>query len=115
MVDPFTLVLTGLTTAFLATLVYSTTDHGFQKGGRYQSKEDALWIYLGTILVLGILNPLIYQFWSSFGASVDPSTPIGLILAGGMFMVNRLVTHWNQTDRKSLTIYLISAVLIFVI
>ena len=114
MVDPFTLVLTGLTTAFLATLVYSTTDHGFQTGGRYQSKEDALWIYLGTILVLGILNPFIYQFWGSFAASADPTTPIGLILAGGIFMVNRLVTHWNQTDHKSLTIYALSIFLIVI-
>ena len=89
--------------------------YGFQTGGRYQSKEDALWIYLGTIFGLGILNPFIYQFWSSFGASVDPTTPIGLILAGGIFMVNRLVTHWNQTDPKSLTIYFVSAVLIFVV
>lgn len=111
----FALVLTGVTTAFLAALVYTTTDHGFQTGGRYRSKEDALWIYFGTILVLDILNPVIYQFWSSFLASVDPTTPLGLMLAGGMFMVNRLVTHWNQTDEKSLVIYTVSGILIFVV
>lgn len=114
MAEPFPLVLTGITTAFLAGLVYSTTDHGFQTSGRYRSKEDALWIFLGTILVLGLVNPLIYSFWRSFTSAVDPTTPIGLIMGGGMFLVNESVTHWNHTDQKSVAIYLLSGLLIVV-
>lgn len=114
MVDAFALVLTGITTAFLAAFVYKTTDHGFQMGGRYRSKQDALWIYLGTILGLGLINPIVYGFWSSFSSSVSFTLLLGLAIAGGMFMVNETVTHWKHTDQKSLTIYLISIALILV-
>lgn len=114
MLEPFPQVLTGITTAFLATLVYTTTDHGFQTGGQYRSKEDALWIYLGSILGLGVVNPIIYGFWSSFTTSVNLTIPLGLILGGGMFMVNETVTHWKHTDAKSLTVYLISISLIII-
>jgi hypothetical protein len=114
MVEPFTLVLTGVTTAFLTTLIYTTTDHGFQTGGTYRSKEDALWIYLGTIFVLGVVNPIIYSFWSGLVTTVDLTIPLGLILGGGMFMVNKSVTHWKHTDKKSLAIYLVSFALIII-
>lgn len=112
MVEAFALILTGITTAFLTTLVYTTTDHGFQTGGRYRSKEDALVIYLGTILGIGIVNPFVYEFWASFAATVDPTLPLGIALAGGMFMVNEIVTHWKHTDGKSITIYLLGALLV---
>lgn len=114
MVEAFALVLTGITTAFIASLIYTTTDHGFQTGGQYRSKGDALYIYLGTILLLGLLNPLIYGFWASFTGSVALTTPLGLVLGGGMFMVNETVTHWKHTDEKSLAIYASSVLLVVI-
>lgn len=107
------LVLTGTTTAILATFIYTITDSGFIVNGSYKGKEEALVIYLGTVLVLGIINPFIYRFWVSTQGAVDATVLLGLGIATGMYLVNEKVTNWKQTDKKSISIYLISAGIIY--
>ena len=106
------LVLTGATTALIAGLIYQFTDNAFMSQGRFRGKEEALTIYLGSLLFIGLITPAIHSYWANTIATINKVRGIGAIMILGMYIVNRSVTNWKHTDEKSLVIYLAGLILL---
>ncbi|WP_049970551.1 hypothetical protein [Haladaptatus cibarius] len=103
--------LVGLTTAVIGAFLYETTDGGFLFRKRFQSKEKALGIFLGSLVLMGILTPIADGLWTETVQSVSTTSIVGFTIIASMMMVNRSA-GWNQTDDKSMTFYLIGSALI---
>ena len=54
------LVLTGIFVTFISSFLYTINAHGFIARGKYRKKEEAIFIFLGATVLLGLVTPLIH-------------------------------------------------------
>ncbi len=99
------MILTGIFVTFIASFLYSMNAKGFIARGRYRKKEEAVFIYLGATLVLGVMTPLINEL-SAYIISIVPAfSIIGVLIIAANFIIHYNIPRWNQTSLKSLLIY----------
>lgn len=106
------IIATGATTALISFLIYTTTNRTFQSGGKFRSKEEALLITLGTLLITGILSPAIQNFWTGLLSQISGLQLLGATIMLGMIVVNESVTYWNHFDAKSVVTHSLGLMLI---
>jgi len=108
------LVLTGIIISFLSSIIYRTTPTGFVSGGKYRTKEGAIFIYLGATVVLGIFTPLIYGLSGLIVLYIPIISIIGTLIICANFIINQSVPTWKHTSPKTLVIYLSGVLLILI-
>lgn len=108
------MILTGIFVTFIASFLYSMNARGFIAHGRYRKKEEAVFIYLGATLVLGVMTPLINEL-SIYLISIVPAFSIvGVLIIAANFIIHYNIPRWNQTSLKSLLIYAVGVLLCMV-
>jgi hypothetical protein len=105
-------VLTGATIAILASFVYSFLTNAFLSGGRFRSKEEAIFIYLSTAFLLGILTPVISSFWMQIVSILSLLKILGLLIIVGNAVINQSVKRWKHITFKTILIYLVGILLL---
>jgi len=105
-------ILTGATIAILASFVYSFLTNAFLSGGKFRSKEEAIFIYLSTAFLLGIITPLIQSFWAKIVLFLSLLKIIGLLIIIGNAVINQSIKRWRHTTIKTILIYLIGLLLL---
>jgi heme/copper-type cytochrome/quinol oxidase subunit 3 len=106
------LVLTGIFVTFISSCLYTINAHGFVARGKYRKKEEAILIFLGATVFLGLVTPLIHEV-SKLTIMVVPILSItGLVLIGTNFVLHYSIPSWKQTSTKSLLIYLLGTFLL---
>lgn len=105
-------VLTGATVAFLATFIYSTLTNAFLCGGKFRRKEEAIFIYLTTSIVLGFFTPAISYGWLQLIQMLTPLKIVGLLIIVGNAVVNQCVKRWKHTTPKTVLLYMIGFILL---
>jgi cytochrome bd-type quinol oxidase subunit 2 len=107
------LVLTGIFVTFISSFLYTINAQGFMARGKYRKKEEAILIFLGATVFLGLVTPLIHEV-SKFTIRQVPVTSIaGIVVIGTNFVLHYSIPSWKQTSTKSLLIYLLGAFLLF--
>ncbi len=107
-------MLSGATIAILASFVYSTLTNAYLSGGRFRSKEEALFIYLTTASILAFLTPIIESIWFQIIQVLALLKILGLLIVIGNSVIHQSVKRWKHTSPKSLAIYLIRILLFFI-
>ncbi|MBN1280641.1 MAG: hypothetical protein JXA00_03240 [Candidatus Thermoplasmatota archaeon] len=106
------LVLTGIFITFISSFLYTINAQGFVHRGKYRKKEEALIIFLGATILLGLVTPLIHEGSKFIIASVHLLTITGFIIIATNFVLHYSIPRWRQTSFKSLLIYLLGAFLL---
>jgi hypothetical protein len=109
------IMLTGSTMALFGGLLYTTTSHSFNVGGKFCTKEKALFTFLIAIPISGYLTLFVQEFWHSITSQLSQLNLLGIVIIMGMVAVNNLVKNWKFTDEKSLVIYALGFILLFVL
>ncbi|MDH7517598.1 MAG: hypothetical protein QHH19_04570 [Candidatus Thermoplasmatota archaeon] len=110
--DQSSLILTGIIITFVSGFIYTTTSTGFKSGGKYRTKQGAIFIYVSATIFLGLITPLINEL-SKIIIDVFPVISIiGAIIFGANFIINQSVPTWSHTSPKTLLIYFFSIFLI---
>jgi len=110
--DQSSLILTGVIITFVSGFIYTTTATGFKSGGKYRTKQGAIFIYVSATIFLGILTPFINELSKIIIAVFPVLSIIGAIIFGANFVINQSVPTWSHTSPKTLLIYLFSILLI---
>jgi uncharacterized membrane protein (DUF4010 family) len=105
------LVLTGIIITFISSTLYTINAQGFMHRGKYRKKEEAIVIFLGATIFLGLVTPLINEISKLVIAYVPAVSIGGVILIGTNFVLHYSIPSWKQTSTKSLLIYLLGAFL----
>jgi len=106
------LVLTGIFVTFISSTLYTINAQGFVARGKYRKKEEAILIFLGTTVFLGLVTPVIHEV-SKLTILVVPIPSIfGIVLLGTNFVLHYSIPSWKQTSTKSLLIYLLGTFLV---
>jgi uncharacterized membrane protein (DUF4010 family) len=106
------LVLTGIFVTFISSFLYTINAHGFVARGKYRKKEEAIVIFLGATVLLGLVTPLIHEV-SKLTIHLVPAVSIaGVVLCGTNYVLHYSIPSWKQTSTKSLLIYLLGAFLV---
>ena len=107
------LVLTGIFVTFISSFLYTINAQGFMTRGKYRKKEEAILIFLGATVFLGLVTPIIHEV-SKFTIRQVPVLSIaGIVIIGTNFVLHYSIPSWKQTSTKSLLIYLLGAFLLF--
>lgn len=106
------LVLTGIFVTFISSSLYTINAQGFVARGKYRKKEEAIFIFLGTTVLLGLITPLIHEVSKLTITMVPVPSIVGIVLLGTNFVLHYSIPSWKQTSTKSLFIYLLSIFLI---
>jgi hypothetical protein len=110
--DQSALILTGIIITLISGLLYTTTTTGFKSGGRYRTKQGAIFIYLAAMIFLGFLTPII-NVLSKIIIDVVPIISIfGALIVGVNFIINQRIPTWSHTTPKTLLIYFSGATLV---
>ncbi len=105
------LMLTGIIITFISSMMYTINAQGFIHRGKYRKKEEAIAIFLGATVFLGLITPLINEI-SKLVIQFVPMISIGgVIVIGTNFVLHYSIPSWKQTSTKSLLIYLLGAFL----
>jgi hypothetical protein len=105
------LMLTGIIITFISSMMYTINAQGFMHRGKYRKKEEAIVIFLGATVLLGLVTPLINEI-SKLAIQTIPVISIGgIILIGTNYVLHYSIPSWRQTSTKSLLIYLLGAFL----
>jgi O-antigen/teichoic acid export membrane protein len=107
------LVLTGIFITFISNFLYTINAHGFVARGKYRKKEEAILIFLGATILLGLLTPLIHEVSKLTIIFVPILSIFGIVLLGTNFVLHYSIPSWKQTSTKSLLIYLLGTFLVF--
>ena len=106
------LVLTGIFVTFISSSLYTINAQGFVARGKYRKKEEAIFIFLGATILLGLVTPLIHEV-SKLTITIVPAISIvGIVLIGTNFVLHYSIPSWKQTSTKSLFIYLFGIFLV---
>jgi cytochrome bd-type quinol oxidase subunit 2 len=106
------LVLTGIFVTFISNFLYTINAQGFMSRGKYRKKEEAIFIFLGATVILGLVTPLIHEV-SKLTIKLVPFLSIfGIVLIGTNFVLHCSIPSWKQTSTKSLLIYLLGTFLL---
>lgn len=110
--DESALVLTGIFVTFISSCLYTINAQGFVSRGKYQKKEDAIMIFLGSTILLGVLTPVIHEVSKLTLLWVPIPSIFGIVIFGTNFVLHYSIPSWKQTSTKSLLIYLLGIFLI---
>ena len=100
------LVLTGIFITFLSSFLYTINAQGFIAHGKYRKKEEAILIFLGATIFLGLVTPVIHEISKLTIQEVPIPSIFGILLLGTNFVLHTSIPSWKQTSTKSLLIYL---------
>lgn len=106
------LVLTGIFITFISSFLYTINAQGFIARGKYRKKEEAIIIFLGATVFLGLLTPLIHEVSKLTILMVPIPSIFGIVLLGTNFVLHYSIPSWKQTSTKSVLIYLLGIFLI---
>ena len=104
--------LTGVIISIFSGFIYTATSTGFISGGKFRTKESAVFIYLLTALICGVITPIIYELSKEFMSVFNAISIIGILIIIANFAVHQEVKRWKHTSSKSLLLYLIGLFLI---
>ncbi len=105
------LILTGIFVSFISTFLYTINAQGFVHRGKYRKKEEAITIFLGATVILGLVTPLIHEMSKLIIQYVPIPTIFGMVIIGTNFVLHYSIPTWKQTSTKSLLIYLLGTFL----
>ncbi len=106
------LVLTGIYVTFISSFLYTINAQGFVARGKYRKKEEAILIFLGSTVFLGLVTPLIHEVSKLTIKTVPVTSIVGIVLIGTNFVLHYSIPSWKQTSTKSLLIYLLGTFLL---
>ena len=106
------LVLTGIFITFISSFLYTINAQGFMARGKYRKKEEAILIFLGATVFLGLVTPLIHEVSKLTILMVPIPSIFGIVLLGTNFVLHYSIPSWKQTSTKSVLIYLLGIFLI---
>ena len=106
------LVLTGIFITFISSFLYTINAQGFVHRGKYRKKEEAIIIFLGATVFLGLVTPLIHEISKLTIHFVPIISITGVVLFSTNFVLHYSILSWKQTSTKSLLIYLFGAFLV---
>ncbi|DAC72712.1 MAG TPA: hypothetical protein DSN98_03975 [Thermoplasmata archaeon] len=101
------LVLTGIIITFISSMLYTINAQGFVHRGKYRKKEEAILIFLGATIFLGLITPVINEISKLIILYVPVITIAGVVLMTTNFVLHYSIPSWKQTSTKSLLIYLL--------
>jgi uncharacterized membrane protein len=106
------LVLTGIFITFISSFLYTINAYGFVHRGKYRKKEEAIFIFLGATVFLGLMTPVIHEGSKLIIRNVPPLSIVGMILLGTNFVLHCSIPNWKHMTVRTLLIYLIGAFLV---
>jgi len=106
------LVLTGIIITFISSMLYTINAQGFVHRGKYRKKEEAILIFLGATIFLGLITPVINEISKLIIQYVPVITIAGVVLMATNFVLHYSIPSWKQTSTKSLLIYLLGIFLV---
>lgn len=106
------LVLTGIFITFISSFLYTINAQGFVARGKYRKKEEAILIFLGATVFLGLVTPLIHEVSKLTILMVPIPSIFGIVLLGTNFVLHYSIPSWKQTSTKSVLIYLLGVFLV---
>ncbi len=106
------LVLTGIIITFISSMLYTINAQGFIHRGKYRKKEEAILIFLGATIFLGLITPVINEISKLIIQYVPIITIAGVVLLATNFVLHYSIPSWKQTSTKSLLIYLLGVFLV---
>ena len=106
------LVLTGIFVTFISSFLYTINAHGFITRGKYRKKEEAIFIFLGATVFLGLLTPVINELSKLMISFVPMLSIVGVVVIGTNFVLHYSIQSWKHTSTKALLIYLLGAFLV---
>jgi cytochrome bd-type quinol oxidase subunit 2 len=110
--DESALVLTGIYVTFISSFLYTINAQGFVHRGKYRKKEQAILIFLGATVFLGLLTPVIHEVSKLTITYVPIPSIFGIVIFGTNFVLHYSIPSWKQTSTKSLLIYLLGIFLV---
>lgn len=105
-------MLTGIFITFISSFLYTINAQGFIARGKYRKKEEAILIFLGATVFLGLVTPLIHEVSKLTILMVPIPSIFGIVLLGTNFVLHYSIPSWKQTSTKSLLIYLLGIFLV---
>jgi cytochrome bd-type quinol oxidase subunit 2 len=106
------LVLTGIFVTFISSFLYTINAQGFMAHGKYRRKEEAILIFLGATVLLGLVTPIIHEVSKLTIRTVPVTSIAGFIVIGTNFVLHYSIPSWKQSSTKSLLIYLLGTFLL---
>jgi hypothetical protein len=106
------LVLTGIFVTFISSCLYTINAQGFVARGKYRKKEEAILIFLGATVFLGLVTPVIHEVSKLTILYIPIPSIVGIVLLGTNFVLHYSIPSWKQTSTKSLLIYLLGTFLV---
>jgi hypothetical protein len=106
------LVLTGIFITFISSTLYTINAHGFIARGKYRKKEEAIFIFLGATVFLGLLTPVINEVSKVMISFVPVLSIVGIVVIGTNFVLHYSIQSWKHTSTKSMLIYLLGIFLV---
>ena len=106
------LVLTGIFITFISNFLYTINAQGFMTRGKYRKKEEAILIFLGATVFLGLVTPIIHEVSKLTIMVVPVPSIVGIVIIGTNFVLHCSIPSWKQTSTKSLLIYLLGTFLL---
>jgi hypothetical protein len=106
------LILTGIFVTFISSFLYTINAQGFVHRGKYRKKEEAILIFLGATIFLGLLTPIIFEISKLTIHFIPVISIVGFVLIATNFVLHYSIPSWKQTSTKSLLIYLLGAFLL---
>ena len=106
------LVLTGIFITFISNFLYTINAQGFMTRGKYRKKEEAILIFLGATVFLGLVTPIIHEVSKLTIMIVPVPSIVGIVIIGTNFVLHCSIPSWKQTSTKSLLIYLLGTFLL---
>jgi hypothetical protein len=106
------LVLTGIFITFISSFLYTINAYGFVHRGKYRKKEEAILIFLGATVFLGLMTPVIHEGSKLIIGNVPALSIVGVILLGTNFVLHFNIPNWKHTTLKTLLIYLLGVFLV---
>jgi cytochrome bd-type quinol oxidase subunit 2 len=112
LIEESALVLTGIIITFISSMLYTINAQGFVHRGKYRKKEEAILIFLGATIFLGLITPIINEISKLIVQYVPVVTIAGVVLMTTNFVLHYSIPSWKQTSTKSLLIYLLGIFLV---
>jgi hypothetical protein len=106
------LILTGIFIAFISSCLFTINAQGFIAHGKYRKKEDAILIFLGATVILGLMTPVINEVSKLIIQYIPIPSIFGIVLFGTNYVLHYSIPSWKQTSTKSLLIYLLGIFLV---
>jgi hypothetical protein len=105
------LVLTGIIITFISSMLYTINAQGFVHRGKYRKKEEAILIFLGATIFLGLVTPVINEISKLVVQYVPVLSIAGVVLMTTNFVLHYSIPSWKHTSTKSMLIYLLGTFL----